>query len=579
VGLVHGTQVLADANLRLNAGPIDYVLIIVYFLLVLGIGAFARRSVSTSLDFFLSGRSMPAWVTGLAFISANLGAVEIFGMTANGAQFGVPTVHYYWIGAVPAMVFLGLVMMPFYYGSKVRSVPEFLLRRFGPATHLVNGVSFAVAQVLIAGINLYALATVVNLLLGWPLWVSIVVAAAIVLAYTTLGGLRAAIYNEVMQFFVILALLIPLTIVGLIRVGGWSGLVDKVRATGLNPDAQLSSWPGTNLTGIASPVWSVLGIVFGLGFVLSFGYWTTNFAEVQRALSAKSMSAARRTPLIGAFPKTFIVLVIFIPGMLSAVLSPELARFKAAQFADPSLKSLDGVNYNNATELLMRDLLPNGMLGVAIAGLLAAFMAGMAANVSSFNTVFTYDIWQTYVRKNRPDGYYLRVGRVITVVGSVAAIGTAFIASGYGNIMNYLQTLFSFFNAPLFATFILALFWKRMTKAAGWSGLVAGTASAIIVYVLATSGTLTIFGAPDTQGPSFVGALAAFAVDIVVSVIVSLATQPKPDSELRGLVWSLTTREELRGEEQPGDRAWYRRPLVLGTAVLAITLALNIVFW
>jgi SSS family solute:Na+ symporter len=578
-GWVHGTEVLADANLRLNAGAVDYVLIIVYFLLVLGIGAFARRSVSTSLDFFLSGRSMPAWVTGLAFISANLGAVEIFGMTANGAQFGVPTVHYYWIGAVPAMVFLGLVMMPFYYGSKVRSVPEFLLRRFGPATHLVNAVSFAVAQVLIAGINLYALATVVNLLLGWPLWVSIVVAAAIVLAYTTLGGLRAAIYNEVMQFFVILALLIPLTIVGLIRVGGWSGLVDKVRATGLNPDAQLSSWPGTNLTGIANPVWSVLGIVFGLGFVLSFGYWTTNFAEVQRALSAKSMSAARRTPLIGAFPKTFIVLVIFIPGMLSAVLSPELAKFKAAQFADPSLKSLDGVNYNNATELLMRDLLPNGMLGVAIAGLLAAFMAGMAANVSSFNTVFTYDIWQTYVRKNRPDDYYLRVGRVITVVGCVVAIGTAFIASGYGNIMNYLQTLFSFFNAPLFATFILALFWKRMTKAAGWSGLVAGTASAIIVYVLATSGTLTIFGASDTQGPSFVGALAAFAVDIVVSVIVSLATQPKPDSELRGLVWSLTSREELRGKEEPGDRAWYRRPLVLGTTVLAITLVLNIIFW
>ncbi|HEX3593165.1 MAG TPA: sodium:solute symporter family protein [Pseudonocardiaceae bacterium] len=579
VGLVHGAQVLADANLRLNAGPVDYVLIIIYFLLVLGIGALARRSVSTSLDFFLSGRSMPAWVTGLAFISANLGAVEIFGMTANGAQFGVPTVHYYWIGAVPAMVFLGLVMMPFYYGSKVRSVPEFLLRRFGPATHLVNGLSFAVAQVLIAGINLYALATVVNLLLGWPLWVSIVVAAAIVLAYTTLGGLRAAIYNEVMQFFVILALLIPLTIVGLIRVGGWGGLVDKIRATGLNPDAQLSSWPGTNLTGIANPVWSVLGIVFGLGFVLSFGYWTTNFAEVQRALSAKSMSAARRTPLIGAFPKTFIVLVIFIPGMLSAVLSPELAKFKAAQFADPSLKSLDGVNYNNATELLMRDLLPNGMLGVAIAGLLAAFMAGMAANVSSFNTVFTYDIWQTYVRKNRPDDYYLRVGRLITVVGCVVAIGAAFIASGYGNIMNYLQTLFSFFNAPLFATFILALFWKRMTKAAGWSGLVAGTASAITVFALASSGALTIFGSSDTQGPSFVGALVAFAVDIVVSVIVSLATQPKPDSELRGLVWSLTSREELRGEEHPGDRAWYRRPLVLGTAVLAITLALNIIFW
>jgi SSS family solute:Na+ symporter len=573
------TVVLADASLRLNAGPIDYVLIGVYFVLVLGIGAMARRSVSSSLDFFLSGRSMPAWVTGLAFISANLGAVEIFGMTANGAQFGVPTVHYYWIGAIPAMVFLGLVMMPFYYGSKVRSVPEFLLRRFGPATHLVNAISFAVAQVLIAGINLYALSTVVNLLLGWPLWLSIVIAAAIVLAYTTLGGLSAAIYNEVMQFFVILALLIPLTIVGLAKVGGWNGLMDKIKATNINPSAQLHSWPGTNITGINSPILSVLGIVFGLGFVLSFGYWTTNFAEVQRALSAKNMSAARRTPLIGSFPKTFIVLVIFIPGMLAAVLTPELAKFKAAQAANPSLKSLNGINYNNATELLMRDLLPNGMLGVAIAGLLAAFMAGMAANISSFNTVFTYDIWQPYIRKNRPDGYYLRIGRVVTVVGCVVAIATAFIASGYGNVMNYLQTLFSFFNAPLFATFILALFWKRMTKAAGWSGLVSGTASAVTVFALANSGVLTIFGSTDTQGPSFVGAMVAFVVDIVVSVIVSLATQPKPESELRGLVYSLTPRGDLRGVEDPGDRAWYRRPAVLAISVLVITAVLNVVFW
>jgi SSS family solute:Na+ symporter len=573
------TVVLADASLRLNAGPIDYVLIGVYFVLVLGIGAMARRSVSSSLDFFLSGRSMPAWVTGLAFISANLGAVEIFGMTANGAQFGVPTVHYYWIGAIPAMVFLGLVMMPFYYGSKVRSVPEFLLRRFGPATHLVNGISFAVAQVLIAGINLYALGTVVNLLLGWPLWLSIVIAAAIVLAYTTLGGLSAAIYNEVMQFFVILALLIPLTIVGLSKVGGWNGLMDKIKATNINPSAQLHSWPGTNITGINSPILSVLGIVFGLGFVLSFGYWTTNFAEVQRALSAKNMSAARRTPLIGSFPKTFIVLVIFIPGMLAAVLTPELAKFKAAQAANPGLKSLNGINYNNATELLMRDLLPNGMLGVAIAGLLAAFMAGMAANISSFNTVFTYDIWQPYIRKNRPDGYYLRIGRVVTVVGCVVAIATAFIASGYGNVMNYLQTLFIFFNAPLFATFILALFWKRMTKAAGWSGLVSGTASAITVFALANSGVLTIFGSTDTQGPSFVGAMVAFVVDIVVSVIVSLATQPKPESELRGLVYSLTPRGDLRGVEDPGDRAWYRRPAVLAISVLVITAVLNVVFW
>jgi solute:Na+ symporter, SSS family len=529
--------------------------------------------VSSSLDFFLSGRSLPAWVTGLAFVSANLGAVEVFGMTANGAQFGIPTVHYYWIGAVPAMVFLGIVMMPFYYGSKVRSVPEFLRRRFGPASHLVNSISFAVAQVLISGINLFALGSVVNVLLGWPLWLSIVVSAAVVLSYTALGGLSAAIYNEVLQFFVIIAMLVPLTIVGLHRIGGWQGLMDKVA----DKSAELHSWPGTNLTGIGNATLSVLGIVFGLGFVLSFGYWTTNFAEVQRALSARSMSAARRTPLIGAYPKLFLPLVIVIPGMIAAVLSPELIQAKQALAANPHATT--GVQFNDAIKLLIRDVLPNGMLGIAITGLAASFMAGMAANVSAFNTVFTYDIWQTYIRKDKPDGYYLRVGRLITIVGVVVAIGTAFIASGYENIMTYLQTLFSFFNAPLFATFILGLFWKRMTAAAGWTGLVAGTVSALAVFILSNSGAVTWFGDPDSQGPSFVGAGVAFVVDILVSVVVSLATRPKPDEELRGLVWSLTPKESRKHSTGGQDGGWYRRPGVLAAGALVLTLALNIIFW
>jgi SSS family solute:Na+ symporter len=573
-------HVMAAANLRLNAAPIDYVLIAVYFALVLGIGLMARRSVSNSLDFFLSGRSMPAWVTGLAFMSANLGATEIFGMTANGAEYGLPTVHYYWIGAVPAMVFLGLVMMPFYYGSRVRSVPEFMLRRFGKAAHLVNGISFAVAQVLIAGINLYALATVVNLLLGWPIWLSIVIAAAIVLAYTALGGLSAAIYNEVMQFFVIVAMLLPITFVGLHKVGGWSGLVDKIQHANTNPAnnaaAQLSSWPGSNITGIHSSVLSVLGIVFGLGFVLSFGYWTTNFAEVQRALSAKNMSAARRTPLIAAYPKTLIVLAIVIPGMIAALpqIAPELASYKANIIANPNYNG-GNVTFNNTIELLIRDLLPNGMLGVAIAGLIAAFMAGMASNVSSFNTVFTYDIWQTYVVKNRPDRYYLSVGRLITIVGCVIAIGTAFIASDYNNIMNYLQSLFAFFNAPLFATFILGMFWKRMTPAAGWVGLVLGTLSAFTIDRLVAYGVIPLSG----QGPSFVAAIVAFVVDIVASVIVTMFTQPRPAAELTGLVWSLTPRDELRKAEVGADAAWYRKPMLLGGVVLLLALVLNIVFW
>ncbi|HEX6445076.1 MAG TPA: sodium:solute symporter family protein [Streptosporangiales bacterium] len=565
---------LAATSLRLNASPVDYVLIAVYFVFVLGIGVMARRSVSSSLDFFLSGRAMPAWVTGLAFISANLGAVELFGMTANGAQYGIPTVHYYWIGAVPAMVFLGLVMMPFYYGAKVRSVPEFMYRRFGRFAHLVNGISFAVAQVLIAGINLYALATVVNLLLGWPIPVSIFAAAFIVLAYTALGGLSAAIYNEVMQFFVILALLLPVTFVGLHRVGGYSGLVDKITATHLDVSAQISSWPGSNITGITNPVLSVLGIVFGLGFVLSFGYWTTNFAEVQRALSARNMSAARRTPLIGAYYKSLVVLVIVIPGMLAAVISPELAEYKKRIATDPGFKG-SGVTFNNALELLMRDLLPNGVLGVAIAGMVAAFMAGMAANVSSFNTVFTYDIWQAYVVKDKPDRYYLNVGRIATVCGCLIAILTAFIAAGYNNIMNYLQALFSFFNAPLFATFILGMFWKRMTPMAGGIGLVAGTLAAITVDRLAAFGVLHMAG----QGPSFVAAIAAFVVDVVVSVIVTMVSRPKPDSELVGLVWSLTPRRTLQGVRHPGDDAWYRRPLPLGMGALALAVVLNVLFW
>jgi len=269
----------AQPQLRLDANWVDYLLIAIYFAFVIGIGVMARRSVSTSLDFFLSGRSLPAWVTGLAFISANLGAVEIMGMSANGAQFGIPTVHYFWVGAVPAMLFLGVVMMPFYYGSKVRSVPEFMRKRFGTGAHLVNALSFAIAQLLIAGINLFLLAKIVNILLGWNLYVSLVVAAIIVLSYITLGGLSAAIYNEVLQFFIIVAALLPLTLVGLHKVGGYSGLKDKITAAG-DGSAQLNSWPGTNLTAIDSPVLSVIGIVFGLGFVLSFGYWTTNFVEV-----------------------------------------------------------------------------------------------------------------------------------------------------------------------------------------------------------------------------------------------------------------------------------------------------------
>jgi len=568
----------------IDAHAVDYLIIVLYFGFVLGIGLLARRQISDSVDFFLSGRSLPAWVTGLAFISANLGAVEIMGMSANGAQFGLPAVHYFWIGAVPAMLFLGVVMMPFYYGSKVRSVPEFMLRRFGPPAHLVNAISFAVAQLLIAGINLYLLGSIIRALLGWNLTVALIVAALIVLSYITLGGLSAAIYNEVLQFFVIVAALLPLTLIGLNRVGGWGGLQDKITAAADGNDAiapaaqQLNSWPGTALTGFSSDFLSVVGIVFGLGFVLSFGYWTTNFVEVQRAMATDSISSARKTPIIGAFPKILIPFITIVPGMIAAVLVTEIADFKAGQTVPGGAEG--EIAYNDALIYLMRDVLPNGLLGVAIAGLLAAFMAGMAANISAFNTVLSYDLWERYVVKDRDDAYYLKVGRLATVAATVIAIGTAGFAANFSNIMNYLQTLFGFFNAPLFATFILGMFWKRMTATAGWVGLVAGTLSAVLVAFLSEdafgSFSLGVIGISG-QGASFVAAGAAFVVDIVLSVVVSLVTKPKPASELRGLVYSETPKEDLVDADE-ASYPWYRRTLPLAGVALALVVVLNIAF-
>ncbi|MEU1037374.1 sodium:solute symporter family protein [Streptomyces sp. NPDC005551] len=549
--LPHGTY-LAE-GLRLPTNGLDYAILAIYFVVVLGIGFAARRSVKTSLDFFLSGRSLPAWVTGLAFVAANLGATEILGMAATGAQYGVAVVHWYWIGAIPAMVFLGLVMMPFYYGSKVRSVPEFLLQRFDRSAHLLSSVLFAFAAVLIAGVNLYALAIVVEALLGWPQWVAIVVAGFFVLAYITFGGLSSAIYNEVLQFFVILAALIPLSVLGLKKVGGWDGLTDSLSKS--HGDNFLSAWGGTGI-GDANPLganW--LTIVLGLGFVLSFGYWTTNFAEVQRALSAKNLSAAQRTPLIAAFPKIFIVFLVMIPGLVAAVLVPKIGTGGS------------DLQYNDAIPYLMQELLPNGVLGIAVTGLLAAFMAGMAANVSSFNTVFTTDIWQRYVVTDREDGYYVKFGRLITAIGVLASIGTAFIASSFSNIMSYLQTLFSFFNVPMFVVFIIGMFWKRASMKSGVWGLVAGTTAAMVNYFwIYKQGVISI---PSDQGANFVSAIVGFVAGAVVMVAVTLFTAPKPEAELAGLVYG-TTSPGLAEPPATGDDAWYRKPALLGWSAIAL---------
>ena len=555
-------MVLAAANegIRLDLGWVDYLMIIVYFAVVIGIGFTARKQVRTSMDFFLSGRSMPAWITGLAFVSANLGATEILGMAANGAQIGMATLHYYLVGAVPAMVFLGLVMMPFYYGSKVRSVPEFMLRRFGKAPHLVNAIAFAVSNVLIAGINLYAMAIVIEAMLGWPEWLAIIVSAGFVLVYITLGGLSSAIYNEVMQFFVIIAGLIPLTIVGLHRVGGWDGLSKAITET--QGVQHLQAWAGTGFGDVTNPIganW--LAIVLGLGFVLGFGYWTTNFTEVQRAFSAKNMSAARRTPLIAAIPKLFIPAIVVIPGLIAAAVVGN-------QFADGTL------TYNDAIPKLIQMYLPTGVLGIAVTGLLASFMAGMAANVSSFNTVFTYDIWQRYIRPNLPDLHYLKTGRWVTVVGVVVGIATAFIAAQASNIMTYMQTLFSFFNAPLFAVFILGLLWKRMTTQGALWGYVLGIVTPTITWI-AYLVNPDLFATATAE--TLYGAIISFVTVLVVGFVVSMLTKPKDEKELGGLVYGVG-KIDLHGDSVATDTAWYRSPALLGTVALVLCVVLYLPF-
>ena len=547
-------------DVRLDTNGIDFGILITYFIVVLGVGFAAKRYIKTSLDYFLSGRSLPAWITGLAFISANLGATEVLGMAANGAQYGIATVNYYWIGAIPAMVFLGLVMMPFYYGSKVRSVPEYLRLRFNDSSHKFNSVTFAIATILIAGVNLYALALVLKLMLGWPIIVGIIVAAVIVATYISLGGLSSAIYNEVLQFFVIVAALLPITFVGLHDVGGWGGLKDKVQESDLG-GAALHALHGTTPGDVSNPIGATwIGLVFGLGFVLAFGYWTTNFAEVQRALSAKDLSAAQRTPLIGAFPKLLLPFIMIVPGIIALVVIQNLGS------DDPNLQ------YNNAIPLLMDKYLPNGMLGIALTGLMASFMAGVAANVSAFNTVVTTDLVQPYIKPDQSDEWYVRFGRLATIGGITVSIATALIASTYDNLMNYLQALFSIFNAPLFATFIIGMFWKRMTPAAGLWGLIAGTVTAAGLFIGYKASWIT-FGSDLDE--SMWGAGMAFVVDAIVTVVVSLMTKPKPVEELQGLVYGMANTDE----DARVHHRWWESPKLLGGITLGGAAALTVAFW
>src|SRR5947207_3662741 len=478
---------------------IDWTIMVIYFVFVLGIGFALKRYMKTTTDFFLSGRSIPAWITGLAFISANLGAQEVIGMGASGAKYGIATSHFYWIGAIPAMAFIGVFMMPFYYGSRARSVPEYLKLRFDEKTRGFNAISFALMTVLSSGISLYAMGLLLETLLGWNFSFSILIAAAIVLVYVFLGGLTSAIYNEVLQFFLIVFGFAPLVFLGLRDVGGWSGLQARLAtvatSNGFASGAWSESWkfmgsPSSNPMGIE---W--FGLAMGLGFVLSFGYWCTDFLVVQRAMAAKSMSAARRTPLIAAIPKMLFPFLVILPGMIAIALTYKTG---GSGFALP--KKADGTfEYNMAIPLMLGHYFPTGMLGVGLTALMASFMSGMAGNVTAFNTVWTYDIYQSYIKRGASDEHYLWMGRIATVFGIAVSVAAAYVVSRFNNIMDMLQLVFAFVNAPLFATFLLGMFWKRATGHGAFTGLLSGTVAAAIHHGV----TLPHGGMPGIKGGWF----------------------------------------------------------------------------
>jgi SSS family solute:Na+ symporter len=574
---------------------VDYAVIAVYFAFVLGVGWVVRRTVHTSKDFFEAGRRTPAWVAGLAFVSANLGAQEVIGMGASGAKYGIATAHFYWVGAIPAMVFVALFMMPFYYGSRARSVPEYLRLRFDEKTRAFNAGSFAVMTVFSSGVSMYAMGKLFNLLLGWDMDVSMLVAAAVVLAYTTLGGLTSAIYNEVLQFCLIVAGLLPLVTLGLYNVGGWDGLSARLAEAavghGFPAGSYTHAWkylgdPSQNPVGVE---W--LGLLMGLGFVLSFGYWCTDFLVVQRAMSAESPTAARRVPLIAAFPKMLFPALVILPGMIAFAVTatggPSLIPPKLDAALQPLMdaRGLPVLDYDLATPSMLLHYFPNGLLGLGLTALLASFMSGMAGNVTAFNTVFTYDIYQSYIRRRASDAHYLWVGRAATVGGVLLSIGAAYVARSFNNIMDVLQLVFAFVNAPLFATFALGMFWRRSTGHGAFFGLASGTLGAAVHHGL----TLPAGAVPGVKGgyfgllhtfPSelaqtFWTAITAFATCAVVTILVSLVTRPRPLDELRGLVYSMTPR--VGGDDYL--LPWYTRPKVLAVVVLTATLILNIVFW
>lgn len=550
----------------MNLQPVDYLIIVIYFLFVIGIGVMLKRKIKTGNDFLMSNRSIPLWITSLAFISANLGAQEVLGMVASGAKYGIYTTHFYWIGAAFAMIFLGIYMMPFYYGSKARSVPEFLKLRFDEKTRTFNALTFAAMTVFSSGISLYALAMLMQTILGWDFGVSVWLAALVVLIYIILGGLTSAVYNEVLQFFLIVLGIAPLVYIGMQKVGGWEGIVQNV------DNAKLHVWKGmgsasTNPMGV-----DAFSLIFGLGFVQSFGYWCTDFLVVQRAMISKNLNAARRTPVIAAFPKILMPAIVILPGILLLALQNQFTGFELP-------KNVNGaVDYNMALPLMLQKLYPIGILGVGVTALIASFMSGMAGNVTAFNTVWTFDIYQSHINKNASEKHYLYVGKATTVIGILVSVMTAYVARNFNSIMDLLQLVFSFVNAPLFATFFLGMFWKRTTSSGAFWGLVSGTAAAALTHGLTIAegkggwlANIHEFYSGTSQAFNIAGI--AFIVCFLVTLIISLFTNPKEDKELIGLVYSLTPRQ------MDSTKVWYKNPLWLGVIVLVAMTILNIIFY
>ena len=550
--------------------PVDLAIVVFYFVLVLGIGFYLKRFAKTGEDFFMAGREMTAWVAGLAFVSANLGSLELLGWAGSAYQYGILAGHWYWIGAIPAMLFLGLVMMPFYYISKTHSVPGYLQLRYGTAASGLSAVTFAIMTILMSGVNMYAMAVVMKVVLGWNLNFSIFVSSITVAIYVAAGGLFSAIFNEVLQFFLIWfgALLIP--ILGLIETGGWKGMVARIQ----------HNFPGQDFT----HMWSNLGhfqdnpmgmhwtgIVFGLGAVQAMGYWTTDFLVVQRVLSAKDIRSAKMAPIIGSFFKMAVPLIVILPGLLALAVLPmhlvPASQLQPGQFS-----------YNEVLPLMLARYCGPGLLGLGITALVAGFMAGMAGNVSAFATVWTYDLYRPFIRKSAPDAHYVSMGRWCTLIGVFISIGTAYLAMGFASIMDYVQALFGFFIAPLFGTVLLGMMWKRVTKAAGFWGLLAGTLTSIGIFsaMKFDHRWVGVFAlSPHAQGlaQDMYQSLWSCVTCVVVTLLVTLVTKPRPDAELKGLVYSLT---EVAHEERVGI---LQRPIFWGGVALAALVVLQIIFW